>query len=79
MCEDDIQPSKNSFSSLVQLRSLEKGLSRDTALKANYVKTIKEDLEKCYIITVLDAHMLEQRSDKERYLPHHPARVLNGA
>ena len=62
------------FSSLVQLKSLEKRLSKDT-LKENYAKTVSEDLEKGYVIPVLDAHMVEQRSDKEWYLPHHP--VIN--
>ena len=46
-------------------------------------------MEKGYLITVHDAHKVEQRSDKEWYLPHHPVtnlnkpgkvrRVLNGA
>ena len=46
-------------------------------------------MEKGYLITVPDAHKVEQRSDKECYLPHHPVinpnkpgkvrRVLNGA
>ena len=79
----------NYFSSLVQLKSLEKQLSRDTSLKKNYTNTIREDVEKGYLITVPDAHKVEQRSDKEWYLPHHSVinpnkpgkvrRVLNGA
>ena len=87
--DDNIQLPNNYFSSLVQLKSLEKGLSRDTSLKENYANTIREDLEKGYLITVHDAHRVEQRSDKEWYLPHHPVtnpnkpgkvrRVLNGA
>ena len=46
-------------------------------------------MEKRYLITVPDSHKVEQRSDKEWYLPHHPVinpnktgkvrRVLNGA
>ena len=87
--DDNIQLPNNYFSSLVQLKSLEKRLSRDTSLKENYANTIREDLEKGYLITVHDAHKVEQRSDKEWYLPHHPVtnpkksgkvrRVLNGA
>ena len=63
--------------------------TRDTTLKENYAKTISEDLEKRYVIPIPDAHIVEQRSDKEWYLPHHPVinpnkpgkvrRVLNGA
>ena len=58
-------------------------------MKENYANIIREDLEKGYLITVPDAHKVEQRSDKEWYLPHHPVfnpnklgkvrRVLNGA
>ena len=50
-------------------------LSTDTTLKENYAKTISEDLEKGYVIPIQDAHMVEQWSDKEWYLPHHP--VIN--
>ena len=87
--DDNIQLPNNYFSSLVQLKSLEKRLSRDTSLKETYANTIREDLEKGYLITVPDAHKVEQRSDREWYLPHHPKtnpnksgkvrRVLNGA
>ena len=87
--DDNVQFPNNYFSSLVQLKSLEKRLSRDTSLKENYANTIREDLEKGYFITVPDAHKVKQRSDKEWYLPHHLVinpnkpvkvrRVLNGA
>ena len=40
--------------------------------KENYAKTIDEDLQEGNVITVPDAHMVEKRSDKEWYLPHHP-------
>ena len=86
--DDNIQLPNNYFSSLVQLKSLEKRLSRDTTLNDNYASTIREDLEKGYLITVPDAHKVQQRSEKEWYLPHHPVinpnkpgkvrRVLNG-
>ena len=72
---DNIQLPDNYFSSLVQLKSLKKLLSIDTTLKENYARTISEDLEKSYIIQIPDAHMVEQRSDKDWYLPHHP--VIN--
>ena len=79
----------NYFSSLVQLKSLEKRLAKDEDLREKYTSTIKEDLNKGYVIEVPDAHKVENRSDNEWYLPHHPVlnpnkpgkvrRVLNGA
>ena len=87
--DDNIQLPNNHFLSLVQLKSLQKRLSRDTTLNENYANTIRENLEKGYLLTVPDPHKVEQRSDKEWYLPHHPVinpnkpgkvrRVLNGA
>ena len=44
--DDNIQLPNNYFSSLVQLKSLEKRLSRDTSLKETYANTIREDLKK---------------------------------
>ena len=86
---DNIQLPNNYFSSLVQLKSLEKRLAKDEDLREKYTSTIKEDLNKGYVIEVPDAHKVESRSDKEWYLPHHPVlkpnkpgkvrRVLNGA
>ena len=74
---------------LVQLKSLEKRLAKNEDLREKYTSTIKEDLNRGYVIEVPDAHKVENRSDKECYLPHHPVlnpnkpgklrRVLNGA
>ena len=79
---------KNYFS-LVQLKSLEKRLAKDEDLRENYTSTIKEDLNKRFVIEVPNAHKVENRSDKEWNLPQHPVlkpnkagnlrRVLNGA
>ena len=71
---DNIQLPNNYFS-LVQLKTLEKRLAKDEDLREKYTSTIKEDLNKGYVIEVPDAHKVESRSDKEWYLPHHP--VLN--
>ena len=60
---DNILLPNNYFSSLVELKSLKKRLSRDTTMKENYATTIREDLEKSYLITVPDSHKVEQRSD----------------
>ena len=86
---DNIQLSNNCFSSLVQLKSLKKHLVKDEDLREKYTSTIKEDLNKGYVMEFPDAHKVESRSDKEWYLPHHPVlnpnkpgkvhRVLNGA
>ena len=73
--DDNFQLPNNNFSSLVQLKSLEKRLSRDTTLKEFNAKTISEDLEEGYVIQIPDAHMVKQLSDKELYLRHHP--VIN--
>ena len=85
----NIQLPKHYFSSLIQPKSLEKRLSRNTTLKENYAKTFSEDLGKDYVFGIPDAHMVKQRSDKQWYLPNHPVinpnklgerrRVLNGA
>ena len=55
--DDNIQLPNNYFSPLGQFRSLEKRLSGDTTIKENYPKTINEDLQKGYVVTVPDAHM----------------------
>ena len=64
-------------------------MAKDEDLREKYTSTIKEDLNKGYVIEVPDAHMVENRSYKEWYLPHHPVlnpnkpgtvrRVLHGA
>ena len=78
----------NYFSSLAHLKSLEKRLDKDPSLRKKYAETIREDIQKGYVITV-KAHNPKSRADREWYLPHHPVlnsnkpgkvrRVLNGA
>ena len=78
----------NYYSSLVQLKSLEKRLAKDPHLKDQYSKTIEDDLSKGYVIQV-PPHNFSNRSIREWYFPHHPVvnpnkpgkvrRVLNGA
>ena len=62
---DNTQLPNSFFSSLVQLKSLEKQLAKDEDLREKYTSTIKEDLNKGYVIEVPDAHKVESRSDKE--------------
>ena len=64
--------SNNFFSALVQLKSLEKRLSKDYS-RLRYQKTIF-DLEKGYVIQV-EARDPKARVNREWYLPHHP--VIN--
>ena len=78
----------NYFSSLAQLKSLEKRLDKDPSLHEKYAETIREDIQKEYSITV-KADDPKSRADREWYLPHQPVlnpnkpgkvrRVLNGA
>ena len=60
------------FSALVQLKSLEKRLTKDQILREKYSNAIKEDLDKGYVVRVKDAHKVESRSERDWYLPHHP-------
>ena len=86
--EDDVALPNNYYSSLVQLKSLEKRLAKDESLKERYAATIKEDLDKGYVIKT-PSSVSNYRSLREWYLPHHPVlnpnkpgkvrRVLNGA
>ena len=69
---DNAKLPNNHFSSLVQQNSLEKRLAKNEDLREKYTSTIKEDLNKGYVIEVPDDHKVENRSHREWYLPHHP-------
>ena len=87
--EDNIELPNNYFSALVQLKSLDKRLTKDQTLREKYSNTIKEDLDKGYVVKVKDAQKVESHSEREWCLPHHPvvnpnkpdmvSRVLKGA
>ena len=78
----------NLFFLLSSIKVLEKRLDKDPSLREKYAETIREDIQKGYVITV-KAHDPKSRADREWYLPHHPVlnpnkpgkvrRVLNGA
>ena len=78
----------NYYSSLFQLKSLEKRFAKDPHLRDQYSKTIIDNLSKGYVIQV-PPHNFSNRSIREWYIPHHPVvkpikpgkvrRVLNGA
>ena len=86
---DDVDLPNNYYSALVQLKSLEKRLSKDEELRSKYSKNINDDVEKGYVFRVENPKGPSQRSKREWYLPHHPVknpnkpekirRVLNGA
>ena len=70
--EDNIEMSKNYFSALVQLKSLEKRLTKDQPLREKYLNSIKGDLYKGYAVRVKDARKVESCSERELYLTQHP-------
>ena len=57
--DDNIQLPNNYFSSLVQLKFLEKRLSRDITLKENYARLSVKTWKKVCVIPIPDAHMVE--------------------
>ena len=77
------------FSALVQLKSLERRLGKDSELKETYTQTIKDDFSKGYIVEVDKSDCFKMNNGRELYLPHHPVvhlhksgkvrHVLNGA
>ena len=87
--KDDLHLQNNYYSALVQLKSLEKRLFREQDLRVKYEKSIKDDVDKGYVVQVLNSKDPSERSTREWYLPHHPVvnpnkpnkmrRVLNGA
>ena len=74
---DNFQLPNNYFSSLVQLNSLEKRLAEHEDLREKYTSSIKEDLNKGYVIELPGAHKVENRSNKEWYLRHHSVLNMN--
>ena len=86
--DKEITLPNNYFSSLIQLKYLERRLDKDPSLREKYAETIREDIQKGYVITV-KAHDPKSRAHRDWYLPHHPVlnpnkpgkvrRVLNGA
>ena len=86
--DDSVKLADNYNSSLIPFKSLEQRLTKTLSLKEQYSKTVRDDLEKGYIIEV-EKHDPNCRTPREWYLPHHPVvnphkpgkvrRVLNGA
>ena len=86
--DDNVILSNSFFTSFVGLKFLEKHLDKDTELKAQYTKTLNDDIEKGCFIRVNDFRA-EKRTSQVVFWPHHPVlnpkkpgqarRVLNGA
>ena len=58
--EDNLELPNNYFSALVQLKSLEKRLMKDQTSREKHSNTIKEDLDKGYVVRVNDAHKVQK-------------------
>ena len=72
--DDNIHLPDKFYASLVQLKSLEKRLEKDSNLKTQYASDLRSDVGKGYVVAV-SPHDSKNRSDREWYVPHHP--VLN--
>ena len=80
----------NYYSALAQFKgkTLETRLDKNSGLKKKYSETLKEALDKGYVIPVTP-HNPQLRSDREWFFPHRPVlnpnkpgkvrRILNGA
>ena len=69
--DSNVSLANNYYSSLAQLKTLERRLSKYPELRERYADTIKEDIRKCYVVT-LESHDPRKRSDREWHLPHYP-------
>ena len=74
---DQVKLPNNYFSALVQLKSMEKRLSKDSDLRERYAQTIREDLSKKYVVKVQNREDTEHPPGREWYLPHHPFMLPN--
>ena len=70
--KDDLHLPNNYYAEPVQLKSFEKRLFRDQDLQFKYEKRIKNDVDKGYVVQVLNSKDPSERSRRAWYLPHHP-------
>ena len=73
--EDEVKLPNNFFSAMGQLKSLERRLQNDEALKKRYQETINKDVNAGYVRKVDQAELNETKDKLHWYLPHHP--VIN--
>ena len=69
--DDESTLPNNSFSALVQLKSLERRLGKDPQLKKLTAKPSKRILKKRYIVQVDKSECFRPDNRREWYLPHH--------
>ena len=69
---DEVKLPNDYFSALVQLKSLEKRLSKDSDLRERYAKTRRDGLSENYVVKVQNREETKNQPGKEWYLPHHP-------
>ena len=72
---DDLDLPNNYYSALVQLKSLEKRLSKEEELRSKCSNNLNDNVEKGYVLRVENPKDPSQRSNRDWYLPHHP--VIN--
>ena len=73
--EDEVKLPNNFYSAMRQLKSLERRLQKDEALKKCYQETINTDFNAGYVRKVDQAELNETKDKLQWYLPHHP--VIN--
>ena len=71
----EIKFSSKNFSALVQLKSQENRLSKDSNIRERYAQTIQKDLSKKYVNKMQNREEMEHHTGREWYLPHNP--VMN--
>ena len=69
--KDDLHLPNNSYSALVQLKSPENRPSKDQNLRMKYENNVRADLDKGYVVQVLNSKDLSERPRRECNLPHH--------
>ena len=70
--EDEVKLPNNFLSAMGQLKSLERRLLKDDALKKRYQETIDTDVNAGYVRKLDQAELNETKDKLQWYLPHHP-------
>ena len=73
--EEEVRLPNNFYSAMGQLKSLERRLRKDEALRKRYQETIDTDVNARYVRKVDQTELIETRNRLQWYLPHR--RVIN--
>ena len=73
--EDEVKLTKNLYSAMGQLKSLEQRLLKDDMVRKRYQETIDTDVKDGYVRKVQQIELCETIDKLQWYLPHHP--VIN--